>query len=199
MKVDIEQVKKLRAATGVGLTDAKKALEDANGDYEKAVKAMRVKGIAKAEKKADRTASSGLVHAYIHGGKIGVLVEVNCETDFVARTDDFKEFANNIALHVAASNPHYVSSEDVPSDVVEKERELVHAELKEQGKPEDMFDKIAEGKLKKFTAEMSLLEQPFVKNPDQTVNDYLKETVAKLGENIIIRRFRRLELGADNE
>lgn len=196
MKIDVEQIKKLRAATGVGLTDAKKALEDANGDYEKAVEAMRIKGIAKAEKKADRTASSGLVHAYIHGGKIGVLVEVNCETDFVARTDDFKTFANDVALHVAASNPQYVSANDVPETVIEAERKLVHAELKEQGKPQEMFAKIAEGKLKKFAGDISLLQQPFVKNPDQTVEDYLKQTIAQLGENIIIRRFSRLELGA---
>lgn len=196
MAVKVEDIKKLKEMTGVGLTGAKKALEEANGDFDKAVEAMRVKGIAKAEKKADRTASAGIVHAYIHSGKIGVLVEVNCETDFVARTDDFKNFANDVALHIAASNPMVVSAEDIPEDVIAKEKDLVAKELKEQGKPADMLEKISEGKLKKFASEISLLEQPFVKNPDQTVGEYLKETIAKLGENIVIRKFARLELGA---
>lgn len=196
MSISIEDIKKLRSMTGVGLTDAKKALQEADGDFDKAVEAMRVKGIARAEKKADRAASAGIVHAYIHGSKIGVLVEVNCETDFVARTDDFKNFANDVALHIAASNPQYITPDEIPESVLEKEKELVAKELEEQGKPADMLDKISEGKLKKFAAEISLLEQPFVKNPDQTVGDYLKETIAKLGENIVIRQFSRVELGA---
>jgi len=195
MAIDVEQIKKLRSMTGVGLTDAKKALEAADGDFDKAVEEMRIKGIAKAEKKSDRTASAGVVHSYVHGDKIGVLVEVSCETDFVARTDDFREFANNVALHIAASNPEVVAAEDVPEERVEKERELIHAELKEQDKPEDMIEKIATGKLAKFKAEISLLEQPYVKNPDQTIGDYLKSTIAQLGENIVIRRFARIELG----
>ena len=192
---DIEQIKQLKSMTGVGLTAAKKALEEADGDFDKALEAMRIKGIAKAEKKSDRAASAGIVHAYVHGGKIGVLVEVNCETDFVARTDDFQAFANDIALHIAASAPNVISKDDVDAEQIKKEEELIHKELKEQGKPEDMFDKIASGKLEKFKAEQSLLEQPFVKNPDQTVGEYLKETIAKLGENMRISQFSRIELG----
>jgi len=195
MALDIEQIKKLRAMTGVGLTDAKKALEATGGDFDKAVEEMRIKGIAKADKKADRAVSAGIVHSYVHGDKIGVLVEVSCETDFVARTDDFRKFANNLALHIAASSPEVVSAADVPEARVEKERELIQAELKEQDKPADMIEKISEGKLAKFKAEISLLEQPFVKNPDQTIGDYLKSTIAQLGENIVIRRFARIELG----
>lgn len=195
MSVSIDDIKKLRSMTGVGLTDAKKALVEAEGDFDKALKEMRIKGIAKADKKAERVVSAGIVHSYVHGDKIGVLVEVNCETDFVARTDDFKKFANDVALHIAASSPNVVRPEDVPEEEVKKEEELVHAELKEQGKPKEMFDKIAEGKLSKFRNEQSLLEQPFVKNPDQTVGEYLKETIAKLGENIVIAQFSRLELG----
>lgn len=194
----IEDIKKLKEMTGVGLTAAKKALEDANGDFDKALEQMRIKGIAKADKKSDREASAGMVHAYIHGGKIGVLVEVNCETDFVARTDDFKAFVNDVALHVAAASPQYVSPDDIPEDVIAKEKELVAKELEEQGKPKDMLDKISEGKLKKFAAEICLLEQGFIKNPDQTVGEYLKETIAKLGENMVIRRFERIEMGVYN-
>jgi len=195
MAIDVEQIKKLRSMTGVGLTDAKKALEAADGDFDKAVEEMRIKGIAKAEKKSARAVSAGIVHSYVHGDKIAVLVEVSCETDFVARTDDFVAFANDIALHVAASNPEVVSADDVPEDRIAKEEELIEAELKEQDKPADMIEKITAGKLDKFKADISLLQQPFVKNPDQTVEDYLKETIAQLGENIVIRRFARLELG----
>jgi elongation factor Ts len=195
MAIDVELIKKLRSMTGVGLTDAKKALEAADGDFDKAVEEMRIKGIAKAEKKSARTASAGIVHSYVHGDKIGVLVEISCETDFVARTKDFVNFANDVALHVAASNPEVVSTDEVPEDRVAKEKELIKAELKEQDKPADMIEKITAGKLDKFKSEISLLQQPFVKNPDQTIEDYLKATIAQLGENIVIRRFARIELG----
>lgn len=195
MAIDVEQIKKLRSITGVGLTDAKKALEAADGNFDKAVEEMRIKGIAKAEKKSARDVSAGIVHSYVHGGKIGVLVEVSCETDFVARTDDFVEFANNVALHIAASNPEVITPEEVPESRVEKEKDLIKAELKEQDKPADMIDKITAGKLDKFKSEISLLKQPFVKKPDQTIEDYLKETIAQLGENIVIRQFARIELG----
>ncbi|HIA91526.1 TPA: elongation factor Ts [Candidatus Saccharibacteria bacterium] len=194
----VEDIKRLKSLTGVGLTAAKKALEEADGDFDKALEAMRIKGIAKADKKSDREASAGMVHAYIHGGKIGVLVEVNCETDFVARTDDFKAFVNDVALHVAAAAPQFVSAEDISEDIIAKEKDLIAKELEEQGKPKEMLDKIAEGKLKKFASEISLLEQGFVKNPDMTVGEYLKETIAKLGENMVIRRFERIEMGVYN-
>ncbi len=194
-KIDTAIIKRLKDATGVGLTDAKKALENAKGDYEKALEAMRIKGLARAAKKLDRTAGSGLVHGYVHGNKIGVLVELKCETDFVARTDDFKSLANDLALHIAASAPEYVAVEDVPEDVVAKEQSLIKAELAEQGKPKNMWDKIAAGKLEKFYDEICLLRQPFVKDPNQTVGELVQLAIAKLGENIVIRRFARLELG----
>lgn len=195
MKISVEDIKRLRESTGVGLTDAKKALEETKGDFDKALENMRIKGIAKAEKKSERAASAGMVHSYVHGGKIGVLVELNCETDFVAKTEEFKTLANDLALHIAASNPLWVSREDVDSEVLEKEKELFKKEVTEQGKPADMADKIVEGKLEKFLTETCLLEQAFVKNPDQTVGELVKESVAKLGENIVIRRFSRLTLG----
>jgi len=193
--VDIETIKKLRAATGVGITDAKKALVETDGDYDKAVDAMRVKGLARADKKADREASAGIVSAYIHGERIGVLVELNCETDFVARTDDFKAVAHEIALHVAAAAPKYLAVDDIPEADVAKERELFAEELKNQGKPADMIEKIVEGKLEKWQSEVCLLNQAFIKNPDQTIENLVKEAAAKLGENIRIGSFSRLELG----
>lgn len=195
--IKIEDIKKLKTMTGVGLTDAKKALEEANGDFDKAVEEMRIKGLAKASKKADREASAGLVHSYVHGEKIGVLVELNCETDFVARTDDFRQLANDIALHIAASAPAYLDVADISETDLAKERELSVAELKEQDKPEQMIEKIVEGKLQKWYGEVTLMKQPFVKNPDQTVEDVIKEAIAKLGENIVIRKFARIELGAN--
>ncbi len=195
MAVDIETIKKLRAATGVGITDAKKALVETDGDYDKAVDAMRVKGLARADKKADREASAGIVSAYIHGERIGVLVELNCETDFVARTDDFKAVAHEIALHVAAAAPKYLAVDDIPEADVAKERELFAEELKNQGKPADMIEKIVEGKLEKWQSEVCLLNQAFIKNPDQTIENLVKEAAAKLGENIRIGSFSRLELG----
>lgn len=196
MGVSIEEIKKLKDATGVGLTAAKKALEEADGDYDKAVEAMRVKGLAKADKKSDRAAEAGIVDSYLHGERIGVLVEVNCETDFVAKTDDFKAFVHEVALHVAAAAPKYVSPEDVPEDVLAKEKELFAEELKNEGKPAEMIEKIVDGKVSKYYKEVCLLEQPFIKDPDMNVGELLKEHIAKLGENMKIARFSRFELGS---
>lgn len=192
---DIETIKRLRASTGIGLTDAKNALVEAGGDYDKALETLRVKGLARADKKAERDASSGIIHSYVHGNKIGVLVELNCETDFVARTDDFKTLANDLALHIAASAPRYVRPDDIPADVIAKEKKLFTAEVTEQGKPADVVGKIVEGKLAKFFEEVCLLNQPFVKDPNQTVEGLIKSLIVKLGENIVIPRFVRLELG----
>ncbi len=198
MAVDIEQVKKLKNMTGVGITDAKKALEEAGGDFDKALEAMRVKGMARADKKADREARAGVVDAYVHSGRIGVLVEVNCETDFVARTDDFKNFVHDIAMHIAASAPEFIDVADVTEEATNKELELIAQELKNEGKPADMIEKISAGKLAKWHQGAVLLKQPYIKNPDQSVEDYLKETIAKLGENIVIRSMHRVELGENS-
>lgn len=195
MAIDVKDIQRLRSMTGVGMTDAKKALEDAKGDFDKALEEMRIKGMAKAAKKAERVAKEGLIGNYNHNGRIGVLVEVNCETDFVARTDDFKNFVKDVSMHVAASSPLFVSEEDVDEASLNKEKELIRKELKESGKPDKMIDQITEGKLKKYYEEVCLLDQPYIKNPDQTVGEYLQETIAKLGENIVIRRFSRIELG----
>jgi elongation factor Ts len=195
MAVTIEDIKRLRELTGVGLTDAKKALVDADGDFDKALSEMRKKGLTKAEKKGEREAREGLVDAYVHGGRIGVLVEVNSETDFVARTDDFKNFVHEIALHIAAAAPEYVSVDDVPAEIREAAKAEFSEKVKSEGKPENMIDQIVEGMLKKHFAEKCLLEQPFVKNPDQTVGELVKDHIAKLGENIVVRRFRRIALG----
>ncbi len=195
MSVSIEEIKRLRELTGVGMTDAKKALTEAKGDFDKALDAMRVKGLAKADKKAEREAKEGLIGEYVHSGRIGVLVEVNSETDFVARTEDFKTFVHDIAMHIAASNPQFVAIADIDKKTLDKEKDLIKKELKESGKPDEIIDKISEGKIKKYYTEVCLLEQPYIKNPDQTVGEYLKEAIAKLGENIVIRRFSRLELG----
>lgn len=196
MSVNVADIKKLKEITGVGLTSAKKVLLEVNGDFDKALKELRIKGLAKAENKSEREVSAGIIHSYIHGSKIGVLVELNCETDFVARTDDFKKLANDIALHIAASSPKYLSVSDIPQADIDKEKELTIAELKEQGKPDEMVEKITEGKLKKWYTEVVLLEQPFIKNPDQSVEGLVKEGIAKLGENIAIGQFSRIELGA---
>jgi len=195
MSVSIEEIKRLRDLTGVGMTDAKKALTEAKGDFDKALDAMRVKGLAKADKKSEREAKEGLIGEYVHSGRIGVLVEVNSETDFVARTEDFKNFVHDIAMHIAASNPQFVAVADVDKKTLDKEKDLIKKELKESGKPDKLIDKISEGKIKKYYTEVCLLEQPYIKNSDQTVGEYLKEIIAKLGENIVIRRFSRLELG----
>lgn len=195
MAVSIEDIKRLRELTGVGMTDAKKALDESNGDFDKALEAMRKKGLTKAEKKGEREAREGLIEGYVHGGRIGVLVEVNCETDFVTRTDDFKALAHDVAMHVAAAAPEYLSIDDVPA----AERERVAAEftekVKNDGKPENIIPQIVEGMLKKHFAEKCLLDQPFIKNPDITAGQYVKEHVAKLGENIVVRRFQRMALG----
>ena len=195
MAVSIEEIKRLRELTGVGMTDAKTALVEADGDFDKALEAMRKKGLTKAEKKGEREAREGIVEAYVHSGRIGVIVEVNCETDFVVRTEGFQEFAHEIALHIAAAAPEYVSSDEIPADVREaKKQELLTGDAL-KGKPADMAEKIVEGQLKKYFAEKTLLEQPFIKNPDQTVGEFLKENVAKIGENLIIRRFSRIAIG----
>jgi elongation factor Ts len=195
MAIDIELIKRLKDLTGAGLTDAKRALEEVDGDFDKALEAMRKKGLTKAEKRGEREARSGVIGTYNHDGRIGVLVEVNCETDFVARTEDFATLVKDIAMHIAASSPVYVSA----ADISDADRDKAAAEFKEkakaEGKPADMVDKIVDGQLKKYFAEKCLLDQPYVKNPDQTVGDYVKENIAKLGENIVVRRFSRMALG----
>jgi elongation factor Ts len=198
MGVDIAEIKRLRELTGVGMTDAKKALDETNGDFDKALEAMRKKGLTKAEKKGEREAREGLIEAYVHSGRIGVIVEVNCETDFVTRTDDFKGLAHDVAMHIAAAAPEFVSIEDVPAEERERVTKEFTEKVKAEGKPENMVSQIVEGMLKKYFAERALLEQPFIKNPDQTVGQYVKEHVAKLGENIIVRRFSRMALGEVN-
>jgi elongation factor Ts len=189
-------VKELRDKSGAGMMDCKTALVEAAGDIEKASEILRKKGIAKATKKADRAANEGRIEAYIHpGSKLGVLLEVNCETDFVANTDDYKTFCRDIAMQVAASSPKYVRREDVEQAVLDREMEIYKEQAKNQGKPENILEKIATGKLEKFYSEICLLEQPFVKDPDKTINTLLTETIAKLGENITINRFSRFKVG----
>ena len=198
MAVDITLVKRLKDLTGVGLSDAKAALEAAKGDFDAALKEMRAKGLTKAEKRSERMASSGVIGTYNHDNRIGVLVEVNCETDFVARNEIFTNLVKDLAMHIAASNPQYLSREAVPeADVKQVEAELTQKATAE-GKPKDMINKIVAGQLDKYFAEHCLLEQPFVKNPDMTVGDYVKEHNARLGENIVVRRFSRLALGEAN-
>ena len=199
MAVNIEEIKRLRELTGVGMTDAKQALEAANGDFDKALAEMRKKGLTKAEKRGEREARAGVIGTYNHDNRIGVLVEVNCETDFVARNEIFTNLVKDIAMHIAASSPLYVSIDDVP----EAEREAAKAEftekVKAEGKPENIVDQIVDGMLKKHFAERCLMDQPFVKNPDQTVGEYIKEHIARLGENIVVRRFSRMALGEVSE
>ena len=193
--ISADLVKELREKTGVGMMECKKALTETNGDCDKALDLLRQKGLATAQKKAGRTASEGLIESYIHMGKIGTLVEVNCETDFVARTDDFKELARDIAMHIAATNPLYLSREEVPQDVLEHEKEIYRSQV--TNKPPQVVEKIIEGKLEKFYTDMCLLEQIFVKDADQKkkVKDIVTDKIAKLGENIIVRRFARFQLG----
>ncbi len=196
MSISASLVKELREKTNAGMLDCKKALEETKGNFDAAIEWLRVKGLASAAKKSGRIAAEGMVHAYIHGeGKIGVMLEVNSETDFVARNEGFKVFVQDIALHIAAMNPLSVAAEDIPNEIVEKERQILKAKNLEQGKKPEMIDKIVEGQIKKFMAESCLLEQTFVKNPELKVGDYLKETIAKIGENIVVRRFVRYELG----
>lgn len=198
MAVSIEDIRKLKELTGVGLTDAKAALVEAEGDFDKALEAMRKKGLTKAEKKADREALEGVIESYVHGGRIGVLVEVNCETDFVARTEGFKDFAHQIALQVASMSPVYVSEDDIPTDELERVRTEALASDALKGKPAEMVDKIVDGQVKKHFADKVLLNQAYIMNDSQTVADFLKETIAKVGENVVIRRFTRIELGVND-
>jgi elongation factor Ts len=196
MAVSAAQVKELREKTGAGMLDCKKALEEANGDMTRAAEILREKGLSAAAKKAGRIATEGVVESYIHGGgRIGVLVEVNCETDFVGKTDQFREFVRDIAMHIAASNPKYIRREDVPQEELDKEREILRTQALNEGKPEKVVEKIVEGRISKYFEENCLLEQPFVKDPDKTVQDLLNEKISTIGENIAIRRFARFELG----
>jgi elongation factor Ts len=196
LEINATLVKELREKTGVGIMDCKKALAESNGDLEKAVEYLRKKGIATAQKRGGRTTSEGQVQAYIHGGgKIGVLVEVNCETDFTGKTADFTEFVRNLAMQIAASNPLSIDREGLVPEVVAKERDIYMTQAKESGKPEKVLEKIVDGKMKKFYSDVCLLEQPFVKNPDITVQDLLNEMMAKTGENVVVRRFVRYQLG----
>lgn len=194
-KIDVAEIKRLRELTGVGITDAKQALVDSEGDFDKALQAMRKKGLTKAEKRGEREARSGVVYTYNHDNRIGVVVEVNCETDFVARNELFVDFVKDIAMHIAASNPEFVSVDQVSEDAKDAKRAEFKEKASEEGKPADMLDKIVDGMLSKHFAERCLMEQPFVKNPDQSVAEYTKEMIAKLGENIVVRQFSRLELG----
>ncbi|MBW1974213.1 MAG: translation elongation factor Ts [Deltaproteobacteria bacterium] len=198
LAVSLELVKELRAKTNAGMMDCKRALEETNGDIEKAIDILRQKGLATALKRAGKEAKEGVVQAYIHGGgRIGVLVEINCETDFAARSDAFQEFAKNIAMQIAATNPLGIEKEDIPQEIVEREKAIYEAQARESGKPEHIIDKIVEGKLKKFYSEAALMEQAFIRDTDKTVRDYLNELVAQIGEKVIIRRFTRYQLGEE--
>jgi elongation factor Ts len=197
MSISASTVKELRDQTGAGMMDCKKALTESEGNAEKALDILRKKGLAKAQGKASREASDGYIGSYIHmGGKIGVLVEVNCETDFVAKTDDFQALVKDIAMHIAAANPTYVSREEIPSEVIDKEKEIFASQV--ENKPPQVVDKIVEGKVEKFFSEVCLVDQVFVKDPDQKskIKDLIVEKIAKLGENIVIKRFARFQLGA---
>ncbi|MDW7739511.1 MAG: translation elongation factor Ts [Bacillota bacterium] len=196
MHIDAKIVKALREKTGAGMMDCKKALQEAKGNEEKAVDLLREKGLAAAAKRAGRAANQGIVDSYIHlGGKIGVIVEVNCETDFVARNDEFREFVRNLCLQVTATNPTYLTKEDVPEDILDKERQIIKAQALNEGKPEKVIEKIVEGRLDKYYRENCLLEQNFVKDEDITISELLSGLIAKIGENIVIRRFSRFEVG----
>jgi elongation factor Ts len=195
-EISASMVKQLREKTGAGMMDCKSALTEVGGDMEKAIEFLRKKGLATAQKRAGRAMTEGTIQSYIHmNAKLGVLVEVNCETDFVAKNDDFLGFAKNIAMHIAASNPLGITAEDVPQEVVEKEKEIYRAQALDMGKPENVVDKIVEGKLKKFYQDNCLLNQPYVRNPDISIADLLNELIAKIGENISIKRFVRYQIG----
>ena len=195
MNVSVDDIKKLRELTGVGLTDAKKALVETDGDFDKALEAMRKKGLTKAEKKGDREAREGLIEGYVHSGRIGVVVEVNCETDFVARLDDFKKLAHEIAMQIAAMSPKYVSEADIPAEEMERVKTELMASEALASKPEEMREKIVEGQLKKHFVEQVLMSQAYILDDSKTVEQHIKEAIAKLGENIVVRQFRRIELG----
>lgn len=197
MKITSQMVKELRDKTNAGMMDCKRALGETEGDLEKAVDLLRQKGLAVAQKRADRATSEGVVECYIHtNSKLGVMVEVGCETDFVAKTDGFIDFAKDVAMHIAASSPVAVSREDVPAELIEREKEIYKAQALDSGKPESIVDKIITGKIEKYISEICLLEQKFVKNPDLSVQDLLNELIAKMGENISIKRFARFQIGA---
>ena len=195
MAISAQLIKELREKTGAGMMDCKKVLVETDGDIDKAIDLLREKGLASAEKKASRIASEGLVASYIHSGRIGVLVEVNSETDFVAKTDEFKDFVKDIAMQVAASNPEYLCEEDVPQEAIDKEKEVLIQQALNEGKPQNIAEKMVEGRMHKFFERVCLLDQPFIKDPSITVNDLLKDKIAKIGENIKIRRFVRYEVG----
>lgn len=196
MEINASLVKELRDRTGVGIMDCKEALKECKGNLEQAIDYLRKKGIATAKKRGGRATSEGQIQAYIHaGGKIGVLLEVNCETDFSAKTEDFTNFVKNVAMHIAASSPVAIDREGISAEMLEKEREIYATQAKESGKPDKVLEKIVDGKMKKFYSEACLLEQPYVRNPDITVQDFLNELMAKTGENIVIRRFVRFQLG----
>ncbi len=200
MTISAALIKELREKTGVGMMDCKAALQECDGDINKAVDYLRKKGIATAKKRGGRTASEGQVGSYIHlGGKIGVLLEINCETDFTGKTEDFTSLVHDIAMHIAATNPIAIDRERLSADVLEREKDIYATQARESGKPEKVLDKIVEGKMKKFFSEACLLEQPFVKNPDITIQDLLNEMIAKTGEKIVINRFARYQLGESNE
>ncbi len=195
-EISAAMVKELRQATGSGIMDCKKVLAEADGDMEKAIDLLRKKGLAKAAKRAGRSTSEGVIYSYIHtGAKLGVLVEINCESDFVAKTEDFQEFAKNVAMHIAAANPAGLNPEDVDPAVVEKEREIYKAQMLEQGKPENIIDKIVEGKVEKYYKDICLMSQQYVKDPQQTIAEFLQATIGKIGENIQIKRFARFQIG----
>lgn len=196
--ISADMVKELREKTGAGMMECKKALSESNGDFEKAITVLRQKGLATASRKAGRTASEGIIGSYIHMDRIGVMVELNCETDFVARTDDFRELVKNIAMHIAAANPSYISREDVPQDIIENEKAIYRSQV--TGKPAQVAEKIVEGKLDKFFSETCLIEQIFVKDPaqKQKINDIITEKIAKVGENIVVRRFARFQVGGQS-
>jgi len=199
VEISASLVKELRDKTGVGVLDCKKALKECKGDIDQAIDYLRKKGIATAKKRGGRATSEGQIQSYIHaGGKIGVLVEVNCETDFTGKTPEFTGFVRDIAMHIAATNPISIDPEGVPSDILAKEKEIYASQAKETGKPEKIIEKIVEGKLKKFYAESCLMEQAFVKNPDITIQDLLNEMMAKTGENMVIKRFVRYQLGEND-
>jgi elongation factor Ts len=200
MDIDASAVKNLRQKTGAGIMDCKRALKEAQGNVDKAIEFLRKKGLAKAAKRTGRSAHEGLVESYIHpGGRIGVLVEVNCETDFVARTQEFKDFVRDISMHIAAANPQYLTREDVPEEVIQKERDILRMQALEMGKPEKVVDRIAEGRMEKFFSEVCLLEQAFVKDLDVTVGELLNSLMGKIGERISIRQFTRYQLGEETE
>jgi elongation factor Ts len=195
-EIKAAMVKQLREKTGAGMMDCKKALLEVKGDMDKALEFLRKKGLATAQKRAGRAMTEGTIQSYIHmTGKLGVMVEVNCETDFVAKNEDFQEFAKNIAMHIAASNPLGIKPEDIPEEIVENEKDIYRAQAQDMGKPENILDKIVEGKLKKFYQENCLLNQPFVRDPDISVADLMNELIAKIGENITIKRFVRYQIG----